>query len=85
MREKTNSLDSDQVRYKVGCTVTVDGKRLEILDLEVEELYYLCSENKGADQLCSDCEADLHLVFAYADCFPWRRLIFLAFLGFKQS
>ena len=26
-----------------------------------EELYYLCSENKGADQLCSYCEADLCL------------------------
>ena len=23
------------------------------------ELYYLCSENKGADQLRGDCEADL--------------------------
>ena len=26
-----------------------------------EELYYRCSENKGADQLRSYCEADLHL------------------------
>ena len=24
-------------------------------------MYYLCSENKGADQLRSYCEADLHL------------------------
>ena len=30
--------------------------------------YYLCTENKGADQLCSNCTADLHLYFAYADC-----------------
>ena len=30
---------------------------------EEEELYYPCSENKGADQLCSYCEADLHLCF----------------------
>ena len=30
---------------------------------EVEELYYLCSENKGADQLCGYCEADLRLCF----------------------
>ena len=29
-----------------------------------EELYYPSSENKGADQLRSYCEAD----FAYADC-----------------
>ena len=28
-----------------------------------EELYYPCSENKGADQLPSYCEADLHLCF----------------------
>ena len=30
---------------------------------EEEELYYLYSENKGADQLCSYCEADLRLCF----------------------
>ena len=28
-----------------------------------EELYYPDSENKGADQLCSYCTADLHLCF----------------------
>ena len=28
-----------------------------------EELYYPCSENKGADQLGSYCEADLHVCF----------------------
>ena len=31
-------------------------------------MYYLCSENKGADQLCSYCTADLRL------CFRIRRL-----------
>ena len=32
--------------------------------VKVEEiLYYLCSENKRADQLCSYCTADLHLCF----------------------
>ena len=30
---------------------------------KVDGLYYLCSENKGADQLCSYCEADLRLCF----------------------
>ena len=30
---------------------------------EVEELYYPCSENKGADELRSYCEADLRLFF----------------------
>ena len=28
-----------------------------------EELYYTCGENKGADQLCSYCTADLRLCF----------------------
>ena len=30
---------------------------------KVEELYYPCSENKGSDQLRSNCEADLRLCF----------------------
>ena len=30
---------------------------------EVEGLYYLCSENKGADQLRGYCKADLRLCF----------------------
>ena len=34
--------------------------------LEEEGLYYLCRENKGADQLHGYRDADLRLVFAYA-------------------
>ena len=49
--EKTNNLGSHQVLYKPGCTVTEDGLRVEILDIESRALYYPCSENKGADQL----------------------------------
>ena len=30
---------------------------------KVEGLYYLCGENKGADQLCGYCAADLRLCF----------------------
>ena len=30
---------------------------------KVDELYYLCSENKDADKLRSNCEADLRLCF----------------------
>ena len=26
-------------------------------------MYYLCIENKGGDQLCNYCTADLHLCF----------------------
>ena len=36
---------------------------LKLWILKVEELYYLCSEKKGADQLRSYCEADLRLCF----------------------
>ena len=50
---------SDQVRHKPDCTATEDGERLEI----VEGLYYRCSENKGADQLCGYHKADLRLCF----------------------
>ena len=31
--------------------------------IEEEGLYYPCSENKGADQLCSYCTVDLRLYF----------------------
>ena len=33
-----------------------------------EELYYLSSETKGADQLRYYYESDLRLLFAFADC-----------------
>ena len=58
---------SYQVRHKLGCTTTEDGKWLEILDLESKGIVLcLCSQNKGADWLCGYCAADLCLVFAYA-------------------
>ena len=40
---------------------------------EVEGLYYPCSENKGADQLRGDREADLRLCFRICRLlvFPW--------------
>ena len=56
-----------------------------------EELYYPCSENKGADQLRSYCEADLRLcfrlcrllVFACGGSFIFLEDIF--FVDYKQS
>ena len=36
---------------------------------KVEALYYLCSENKGADQLRGDREADLRLCFRICEMF----------------
>ena len=56
---------SDQVRHKPGCTTTEDGWTLEIWDLGSERLYYLCSENKGADQLRGYRSADLRLCFSH--------------------
>ena len=38
---------------------------------KVEGLYYLCSENKGADQLRGYHEADLRLCFRI-----WKMLVF---------
>ena len=43
--------------------VTEESWKLKIWLHAEEELYYPCSENKGADQLCSYCIADLHLCF----------------------
>ena len=34
VQKKTNNFGSDQARLKSGCTVTEDGKKLEILDLD---------------------------------------------------
>ena len=39
------------------------ARDLKFRILEVEVLYYPCSENKGADQLCGYREADLRLCF----------------------
>ena len=40
-----------------------EAKDLKFQIKEVEWLYYPCSENKGADQLCGYREADLRLCF----------------------
>ena len=63
--EKTD-LRGFQVRHKLACTVTELEKMargLKFRIYEEEELYYPCSQNKGTDQLCSYCEADLCLCF----------------------
>ena len=55
---------SDLVQHKPGCTATQRMfMSLNFQIWEVEGLYYLCSENKGADQLRSYCAADLRLCF----------------------
>ena len=66
---------SDQAPHQQGCTKHKMGRGLKTLKkiykgfyniLAVERLYYLCSENKGADQLRLYRKADLRLGFAYA-------------------
>ena len=51
----------NQVRHKQGFTIAEGGLRLKFWFYEVELLYYLCSENNDASQLCSYCTADLCL------------------------
>ena len=44
---------SDEVQHKLGSTAQKIVKTLKFWTLKVKELYYLCSENIGAIQLCS--------------------------------
>ena len=60
---KTNNVVFEQVQHKPACTSTEETWKLEISDLRKEGVYYLCRENKVADQLRSYCEADLRLCF----------------------
>ena len=53
---------SDQVRHKPGSTTKM-ARGLKFRIQKVEGLYYLFSENKGADQLRGYGEADLRLCF----------------------
>ena len=46
---------------------------------EVDELTYLCSENKGTDQMRDHCASDLRLCFRHGlvmSCFGYLRNIF---------
>ena len=75
MREKTNNLGSDQLQHKPA----LQSQTTRSLKFRIEEegLYYPCSENKGADQLRSNCKADLCLLFSPVQIvgFPMPRLI----------
>ena len=65
-REKTNALVSDQIDINQALQSQKMARGLKFRIKEVEGLYYLCSENKGANQLRNYRQADLHLCFAYA-------------------
>ena len=54
---------SDQVPHKLGCTPHKMARGLKFRIWEGEGLYYLCSENKGTDQIRGYREADLRLCF----------------------
>ena len=47
------------------------------------ELYYLCSKNKGADQLCSCCEADL--LFSHMPNVGHAKAQFISYLTLAHS
>ena len=71
LHEETNNLDF-RTRSYTNCPVQSQKKARSFkFRIKVEEgLFYLRSENKSADQLCSYCTADLCL------CFRICRLMF---------
>ena len=69
--EKSGLRGCDLVPHKQSCTAIEDGLRLEILDLGSRGIV-ICSKNKGADKLHSNCAADLRL------CFPRCKNQFLS-------
>ena len=54
---------SNPVRHKLCCTASEDASRLKFWIEKLEGLGYLCSENKGVDQLRNYRASDLHLCF----------------------
>ena len=63
--EKTSRSSGFQTRSHTNQAVKPQkmARGLKFRIKKVEGLYYLCSENKGADQLCRHHEADLRLCF----------------------
>ena len=69
LREKTNNLGSDQVRHKLGCTVTEDhGYSLEILDLESRGIVLCVAKTKALISFAVTAKLICAFVFAYAGC-----------------
>ena len=63
MREKQSSVVPTRSDTNRSVQLQKIARSLKFQIQEEEELYYLFSENKGADQLCNYCEADLRLCF----------------------
>ena len=72
--EKTNNLC-----FRTGPTKNQhvqsqkQARSLKVWIKEEEELYYPCSENEGADQLRSYCDADLHLCISICTMLVFSR------------
>ena len=64
---------SEQVLHRPVFTVT-EAKALKFCFEEKGGLYYVYSENKGTDQLCSSCTADLQLCFCLC-------MLFVSYMG----
>ena len=52
---------SDQVSHKPARATTEASLRLEILDIETRDIYYLGSEQQRHWSDCADAQADLRL------------------------
>ena len=61
--EKTNVLVSHTSNTNQALQLHKMARGLKFWIRKEEELYYLCSENKGADQLRGNRKADLRLCF----------------------
>ena len=68
MRKPASSV-SEQVDTNRPVQSHKQARTLKFQVYEEEALYYQCSENKGADQLRSYCEADLRLCFRLCKLF----------------
>ena len=53
----------DQVQHKLAVQPQKMARGMKFCIKELEGLYILCSEKKGADQLCSYRATDMHLPF----------------------
>ena len=78
--------DSDQVSHKPCCTSTEDGKRLEILDLEIRGIVLQCIcivKTKVLISFAVTVKLTCAFVFAYADLvgFPHGAAHFLILEG----
>ena len=74
--EKTNNLGFRPDPTQTGMLSQKQARSLRFWIEDEEELYYLCSENKDADQLCVDCTAESAPLFSHMQVagFPMRWL-----------